>query len=166
MRWRLQGTVPKEDTHGYSRPSSSRSAPPNSHGNDSHENSVYYAFGSSVPFLRYALFSGLRHCATNIRVRRRRRFLQLIHFSYRGPPGKSISRTAPDDGRDYYSKSTTYFEWLLGFVTGYNAAVKDTGKKIQLDPAAVDLYVRSWCAQNPTSNIFTAAHQFLNKADP
>jgi hypothetical protein len=82
------------------------------------------------------------------------------------PPGKSISRTAPDDGLDYYSKSTTYFEWLLGFVTGYNAAVSDTGKQIQIDPAAVDLYVRSWCAQNPTSNIFTAAHQFLNKADP
>jgi hypothetical protein len=82
------------------------------------------------------------------------------------PPGKSISRTTPDDGLDYYSKSTTYFEWLLGFVTGYNAAVSDTGKQIQIDPAAVDLYVRSWCAQNPTSNIFTAAHQFLNKADP
>ena len=82
------------------------------------------------------------------------------------PPGKSISRTAPDDGRDYYSKSTTYFEWLLGFVTGYNAALNDTGKQIQLDPAAVDVYVRSWCVQNPTSNIVTAAHQFLNRADP
>jgi len=49
------------------------------------------------------------------------------------PPAQSISRTAPDDGWDYYSKSTTYLEWLLGFVTGYTAAVNDVGKQIQLE---------------------------------
>ena len=58
------------------------------------------------------------------------------------PPGKSISRTAPDDNKDYYSKSTTYLEWLLGFITGYNAAVSDPDRRIQLDIAAVDLHVR------------------------
>ena len=109
--------------------------------------------GSSVAQPIYALGVGTDSCSS---------FISHIV----APPGKSISRTAPDDGRDYYSKSTTYFEWLLGFVTGYNAAVNDTGKQIQLDPAAVDVYVRSWCAQNPTGNIFTAANQFLNKADP
>lgn len=80
-------------------------------------------------------------------------------------PGKTVSRTAPDDGRDYYSKSTIYLEWLLGFVTGYNAA-SGPQSQFQFDPAAVDLYVRNWCAQNPTSNIFTAVRQFLNKTDP
>jgi hypothetical protein len=81
-------------------------------------------------------------------------------------PGKSVSRTAPDDGRDYYSKSTVYLEWLLGFVTAYNAGVIDHTKQVQTDAVAVDLYVRGWCAQNPTSNIFTAVHQFLNATDP
>jgi hypothetical protein len=81
-------------------------------------------------------------------------------------PGKSISRTAPDDKQDYYSKSTTYLEWLLGFITGYNAAVSDPAKQIQLDTAAVDLHVRNWCAQNPTSNIFTAVHQLVDKTGP
>ena len=80
-------------------------------------------------------------------------------------PGKTVSRTAPDDGREYYSKSTIYLEWLLGFVTGYNAA-SDPQSQFQFDAAAVDLYVRNWCAQNPTSNIFTAVRQFLNKTDP
>jgi hypothetical protein len=80
-------------------------------------------------------------------------------------PGKLVSRTAPD-GRDYYSKSTIYLEWLLGFITGYNAVVDDPSKQVQIDAAAVDLYVRSWCAQNPMSNVFTAVHQFLNRNDP
>src|ERR1700733_6194181 len=82
------------------------------------------------------------------------------------PPGKSISRTAPDDNKDYYSKSTTYLEWLLGFITGYNAAVSDPDKQMQLDIAAVDLHMRKWCAQNPTSNIFTAVQQLLGKNNP
>jgi hypothetical protein len=62
-------------------------------------------------------------------------------------PGKSVSRTAPDDRQDYYSKSTTYLEWLLGFITGYNAALSDPKKQIQLDTAAVDLHVRNWCGK-------------------
>jgi hypothetical protein len=83
-----------------------------------------------------------------------------------GIPGKSISRTAPDDKQDYYSKSTTYLEWLLGFITGYNATVSDPTNQIQLDPGAVDLHVRNWCAQNPSSNIFTAVLQLLEKSNP
>jgi hypothetical protein len=71
-----------------------------------------------------------------------------------------------NDNKDYYSKSTTYLEWLLGFITGYNAAVSDPDKQMQLDIAAVDLHVRNWCAQNPTSNIFTAVHQLLDKNNP
>jgi hypothetical protein len=81
-------------------------------------------------------------------------------------PGKSISRTAPDDKQVYYSKSTIYLEWLLGFISGYNAAVIDPDKQIHLDTAALDIHVRNWCAQNPTSNIFTAVHQLVDKSGP
>jgi hypothetical protein len=31
---------------------------------------------------------------------------------------RSVGRTGPDDELDYYSKSATDLEWLLGFVTG------------------------------------------------
>jgi hypothetical protein len=79
---------------------------------------------------------------------------------------RSVGRTGPDDGLDYYSKSATDLEWLLGFVTGYNAAASDPEKQFQLDPAAVDLYVRKWCALNPTSNIFTAVRKLLDRTDP
>jgi hypothetical protein len=83
-----------------------------------------------------------------------------------GSPGQSVGRTAPDDGKDYYSKSTIYLEWVLGFVTGYNATVSDPRKQIKSDPASADLYVRNWCLQNPTSNILTAVHKWLDHTDP
>jgi hypothetical protein len=54
----------------------------------------------------------------------------------------------------------------VGFVTGYNAAASDPEKQVQLDPAAVDLYVRKWCTFNPTSNIFTAVLKLLDRTDP
>jgi hypothetical protein len=76
-----------------------------------------------------------------------------------GLPGQSLSRTAPDDGQSYYSKSTTYLEWLLGYVTGYNAVAGDPQKQIKLDPAAIDLFVRNWCAENPTGTLFSAMHR-------
>jgi hypothetical protein len=81
------------------------------------------------------------------------------------PPGQSSSRIGPD-GRDYYSKSTAYLEWLLGFVTGYNATVSDPARQVRLDPAAIDIHVRTWCSKNPESNIFTAVHQLLGKGRP
>jgi hypothetical protein len=78
-------------------------------------------------------------------------------------PGKSVSRVAPDAGKTYYARSTTYLEWLLGFLTGYNAPMADPQKQITLHATAVDLYVRDWCSRNPTSNIFTAIHQLAGK---
>ena len=81
-------------------------------------------------------------------------------------PGRSISRTSSDDGRDYYSKSTVYLEWLLGFVTGRNATPVAVRDQVQIDAAAADLYVRDWCSRNPSSNVFTAIHHFLDRTDP
>ena len=75
-------------------------------------------------------------------------------------PGKLVSRTALDDRQDL--QSTIYIEWLLGFVTGYNAALNDPTERVQVDAAAVDRYVRWWCGQNRASNISTAVQRFLN----
>jgi hypothetical protein len=75
-------------------------------------------------------------------------------------PGKLVSHAAPDDRKDL--QSTIYIEWLLGFVTGYNAALNDPTERVQVDAAAVDRYVRWWCGQNRASNISTAVQRFLN----
>jgi hypothetical protein len=79
-------------------------------------------------------------------------------------PGKLVSRATPDDRQDL--QSTIYLEWLLGFISGYNATLNDPTERVQVDVAAVDLYVRWWCGQNRASNISTAVQRFLNRADP
>jgi hypothetical protein len=81
-------------------------------------------------------------------------------------PGQSIGRIAPDDGRDYYSKSTVYLEWLLGFISGHNATPVAARDQVQIDAAAADLYVRDWCSRNLSSNVFTAIRHFLDRTDP
>jgi hypothetical protein len=79
-------------------------------------------------------------------------------------PGKLVSRTALDDRQDL--QSTIYREWLLGFISGYNATLNDPTERVQVDVAAVELYVRWWCVQNRASNMATAVQRFLNRADP
>jgi hypothetical protein len=79
-------------------------------------------------------------------------------------PGKLVSRSALDDRQDL--QSTIYREWLLGFISGYNATLNDRTERVQVDVAAVELYVRWWCGQNRASNIATGVQRFLNRADP
>jgi hypothetical protein len=78
--------------------------------------------------------------------------------------GKLVSGPALDDRQDL--QSTIYREWLLGFINGYNATVNVPAERVQVDVAAVDLYVRWWCGQNRASNISAAVQRFLNRADP
>jgi hypothetical protein len=59
-----------------------------------------------------------------------------------------------------------YLEWLLGFITGRNATPIAVRDQVQIDAAAADLYVRDWCGRNPSSNVFTAIHHFLDRTDP
>jgi hypothetical protein len=80
------------------------------------------------------------------------------------PPGKLMSRTALDDRQDL--QSTIYFQWLLGFISGYNATLTDPTERVQADVAAVDRYVRWWCGQNRMSTISAAVQRYLNRADP
>ena len=80
--------------------------------------------------------------------------------------GKKIISIIPDERDDGYSKSTAYLEWLLGFITGQNEVATDRRKKIPIDANAVDFYVRNWCEQNPSSDILTAVHHYLERTDP
>jgi hypothetical protein len=79
-------------------------------------------------------------------------------------PGKPVDRFALDDRQAL--QSTIYREWLLGFISGHNATLNDPTQRVQVDPDAVDRYVRWWCGQNRTSNISMAVQRFLNGADP
>ena len=73
---------------------------------------------------------------------------------------KWASRTPPEDRQD--SQSTIYLEWLLGFISGYNATLNDPTERVQVDVDAVDRYVRWWCGQNRAGNISSAVQRFLN----
>lgn len=75
-------------------------------------------------------------------------------------PGNLVGRPAPDDRQDL--QSTIYLEWLLGFVSGYNATLNDPTRRVQVDEVAVDRYVRWWCGQNRAGNISAAVQQFLD----
>jgi hypothetical protein len=78
--------------------------------------------------------------------------------------GKLVSHPTLDDRQDF--QSTIYREWLLGFISGYNATVNDPTERVQADVAVIDRYVRWSCGQNPASNISSAIQRFLNRADP
>jgi hypothetical protein len=75
-------------------------------------------------------------------------------------PGKLVGRTASDDQQEL--QSTIYLEWLLGFITGYNATLTNPTERVQADVAAVDRYVRWWCGQNRAGNIATAVQRYLD----
>jgi hypothetical protein len=77
---------------------------------------------------------------------------------------QSVGHTTPDDRQ--ILQSTIYREWLLGFISGYNATLSNPTDRVQVDAATVEQYVHWWCGQNRASNISAAVQQFLNRADP
>jgi hypothetical protein len=72
---------------------------------------------------------------------------------------KITSRAASDNREEL--QSAIYLEWLLGFISGYNATLTDPTARVQADVAAVDRYVRWWCGQNRSGNISLAVQQYL-----
>jgi hypothetical protein len=71
------------------------------------------------------------------------------------PPGYRGEKRFVDD-------HTRHLDWLQGFITGVTVwALKDVSVPIKTDPAALDLWIRKWCKQNPTKNVFDAAWAFV-----
>jgi hypothetical protein len=65
----------------------------------------------------------------------------------------------------FTSENRVYQEWLLGFVSGFNRArATDPDQQVRnIDPAAMDLWMRNWCNKHPTSTVFEAASAFIDE---
>jgi hypothetical protein len=53
-----------------------------------------------------------------------------------------------------------YMAWLGGFFSAMNWLVLDRPNGIQSDQSAIDVWIRKWCEQNPTKELFDAASAF------
>jgi hypothetical protein len=47
--------------------------------------------------------------------------------------------------------------WLGGFFTAMNWLVMDGANQFQSDDAAIDVWIRKWCDQNPTTKTLVEA---------
>ena len=79
------------------------------------------------------------------------------------PPGK-MERVHTGDS-DLVSENSEYQQWLLGFVSGFNAAhpVEQEQQVRGIDIAGMDLCMRNWCNQHPTKSVFEGATAFINE---
>ena len=51
--------------------------------------------------------------------------------------------------------------WLGGFFSAMNWLVLDEPNGIKTDNAAIDVWIRKWCEQNPTKTLVEAASAFV-----
>jgi hypothetical protein len=75
------------------------------------------------------------------------------------PPGIGKEITHPQDGR-FSDDHSVYMAWLHGFLSATNVWVTDEPNSIQSDGAAIDVWIRKWCEQNPTKTLAEAAWAF------
>ena len=54
-----------------------------------------------------------------------------------------------------------YMQWLAGFLTATNLWVTNEPNGIRFDGAAIDVWIRKWCEQNPTKTLLDAASAFV-----
>ena len=73
------------------------------------------------------------------------------------PPGKYRSTNTTTGV--FVSEHGRYLEWLMGFVSGFNAAHAVE----HIDAAGMDLWMRNWCNQHPTQTVWDGAIAFINE---
>jgi hypothetical protein len=78
------------------------------------------------------------------------------------PPGKLNVMNNTDAGR-LVSENAQYQEWLMGFLTGMNAAHAGGQQIEDLDIAGIDLWMRNWCNKHPTKMVFDGAIALINE---
>jgi hypothetical protein len=79
------------------------------------------------------------------------------------PPGKY--REMNTARGVYVTENKVYQEWLLGFVTGFNAThAGDPEKQVtKIDPAGLDLWMRNWCNKHPAQTVTEGAATFISE---
>jgi hypothetical protein len=85
------------------------------------------------------------------------KYLSAVHNQ---PPGKYRVLNRRDG--DYYDEHMVYGEWLKGFLTAMNLSSVMEGKDnvTTADNAAIDVWIRRWCEQNPTKKSIEATIAF------
>jgi hypothetical protein len=63
--------------------------------------------------------------------------------------------------RGYSDDHFRYMGWLNGFLIATNWWVTREPNGIQSDDAAIDVWIRKWCEQNPTKPLAHAASAFV-----
>jgi hypothetical protein len=85
---------------------------------------------------------------------------QLIAALGDTPPGKY--REMNTASGVLINEYKAYQEWLLGFVSGFNAS-HDIEQQVKVDLAGMDLWMRSWCYQHLTESVFQGAMAFIKE---
>jgi hypothetical protein len=83
-------------------------------------------------------------------------YLAAVHGH---PPGKARALNRPE-GR-YSDDHFRYMAWLDGFFSATNILV-DERNQLKVDAAAIDVWIRKWCEQNPTQPLVEAASAFAS----
>jgi len=101
----------------------------------------------------YAIGMGLNSCG---------QYLSAVHNH---PPGTYTSIERPQEG-EFFDEASRYQQWLGGFISGSNwkkdnSRKKDNSNNVRTDGAAIDVWMRRWCEQNPTKKVFEAAAAFV-----
>ena len=86
------------------------------------------------------------------------KYLPAVHGH---PPGIGMGFNDPQRGR-FSDDHSRYMAWLDGFFTATNLWVTNEPNSIQSDSAAIDVWIRKWCDQNPTTKtLIEAASAFI-----
>jgi hypothetical protein len=84
------------------------------------------------------------------------KYLAAVHGH---PPGTGTGYNDPQRGT-FYDDHHLYMAWLGGFFSATNLWVTDGPNGIKGDEAAIDVWIRKWCEQNPTKSLSDAAAAF------
>jgi hypothetical protein len=81
------------------------------------------------------------------------------------PPEPGNHREMNTPSGVFVNEYTQYQEWLMGFVSGFNAehAGELEQQVIGIDLAGVDLWMRNWCNKHPTQAVFEGGRAFIDE---
>ena len=85
------------------------------------------------------------------------KYLAAVH-GHRPGVGKVFHH--PQRGQ-FFDEHLRYMAWLEGFFSATNLWVTTEPNGIQSDDAAIDVWIRRWCEQNPTKLLADAAWAFV-----
>ena len=64
---------------------------------------------------------------------------------------------------EYFDAAFVQSQWLAGFMTAMNMMWSEPVMQNTADAAAIDVWIRKWCLQNPNSVLVRAAAAFVRE---